>query len=462
MQNYKNTLFMSRLVSIHKGLDIRLQGLAEKQLKILPNSRIICVSPLDFHGLNPKLLVKEGDSVKIGDPLFFDKTNEALHFVTPASGTVKSIIRGEKRKILQVLIETNENQEYKNGAAEDVSKLSSEELKTKMLTCGLWPFIKQRPIDVIADQNQEPKAIFVSAFDSSPLAPDYNFILEGREEDLQTGFNALCQLTKGKVHLNIDAKNDSALFSNIKGVEINKFAGKHPAGNVGTQIHHIDPINKGEYIWTINIQDLVIIGNYFNTGKLNARRTIALSGSEVSKPQYYNVLIGINLDGILKGKVKGNHVRFISGNVLTGDQKQQNDYLGYYHNQITVIPEGDNYKFFLTKGWLGLGFDKFSNSRLFPTFLLPKSKQFVLDTNTNGEERAFVVTGELERVFPFDIFPMQLVKAAMTKDIDGMENLGIYEVAPEDFALCEYVCTTKINIQDEIRKGLDIVAEECL
>ncbi len=453
---------MSRLVSIHKGLDIRLQGLAEKQLKILPNSRIICISPLDFHGLNPKLLVKEGDSVKIGDPLFFDKTNEALHFVTPASGTVKSIIRGEKRKILQVLIETNENQEYINGAAEDVSKLSPKELKTKMLACGLWPFIKQRPIDVIADQNQEPKAIFVSAFDSSPLAPDYNFILEGREEDLQTGFNALCQLTKGKVHLNIDAKNDSALFSNIKGVEINKFAGKHPAGNVGTQIHHIDPINKGEYIWTINIQDLVIIGNYFNTGKLNARRTIALSGSEVSEPQYYNVLIGSNLDGILKGKVKGNHVRFISGNVLTGDQKQQNDYLGYYHNQITVIPEGDNYKFFLTKGWLGLGFDKFSNSRLFPTFLLPKSKQFVLDTNTNGEERAFVVTGELERVFPFDIFPMQLVKAAMTKDIDGMENLGIYEVAPEDFALCEYVCTTKINIQDEIRKGLDIVAEECL
>ena len=453
---------MSRLVSIHKGLDIRLQGLAEKQLKILPNSRIICISPLDFHGLNPKLLVKEGDSVKIGDPLFFDKTNEALHFVTPASGTVKSIIRGEKRKILQVLIETNENQEYKNGAAEDVSKLSSEELKTKMLACGLWPFIKQRPIDVIADQNQEPKAIFVSAFDSSPLAPDYNFILDGREEDLQTGFNALCQLTKGKVHLNIDTKNDSALFSNIKGVEINKFAGKHPAGNVGTQIHHIDPINKGEYIWTINVQDLVIIGNYFNTGKLNARRTIALSGSEVSEPQYYNVLIGSNLDGILKGKVKGNHVRFISGNVLTGDQKQQNDYLGYYHNQITVIPEGDNYKFFLTKGWLGLGFDKFSNSRLFPTFLLPKSKQFVLDTNTNGEERAFVVTGELERVFPFDIFPMQLVKAAMTKDIDGMENLGIYEVAPEDFALCEYVCTTKINIQDEIRKGLDIVAEECL
>lgn len=453
---------MSQLVSIHKGLDIRLLGLAEKQLTVLSHSKIICVSPLDFHGLNPKLLVKEGDSVKIGDPLFFDKTNEALNFVSTASGTVKSIIRGEKRKILQILIETTSTQEYKDGAAIDVSKLSSDELKAKMLACGLWPFVKQRPLDIIADPNQEPKAIFVSAFDSSPLATDYNFALEGKEEDLKTGLKALCQLTKGKVHLNINPKNESALFSNLDGVQINKFAGKHPAGNVGTQIHHIDPINKGEFIWTINIQDLVIIGNFFNTGKLNARRTIALTGSEVSAPQYYNVLIGTNLEGILKGKIKSNHVRFISGNVLTGDRKEQNDYLGYYHNQITVIPEGDNYKFFLTKGWLGLGFDKFSNSRLFPTFLLPKSKQFVLDTNTNGEERAFVVTGELERVFPFDILPMQLIKAAITKDIDGMENLGIYEVAPEDFALCEYVCTTKINIQDEIRKGLDMIAEECM
>lgn len=453
---------MSQLVSIHKGLDIRLLGLAEKQLTVLSHSKIICVSPLDFHGLNPKLLVKEGDSVKIGDPLFFDKTNEALNFVSTASGTVKSIIRGEKRKILQILIETTSSQEYKDGAAIDVSKLSSDELKAKMLACGLWPFVKQRPLDIIADPNQEPKAIFVSAFDSSPLATDYNFALEGKEEDLKTGLKALCQLTKGKVHLNINPKNESALFSNLDGVQINKFAGKHPAGNVGTQIHHIDPINKGEFIWTINIQDLVIIGNFFNTGKLNARRTIALTGSEVSAPQYYNVLIGTNLNGIVKGKIKSDNVRFISGNVLTGDRKEQNDYLGYYHNQITVIPEGDNYKFFLTKGWLGLGFDKFSNSRLFPTFLLRKSKQFVLDTNTNGEERAFVVTGELERVFPFDILPMQLIKAAITKDIDGMENLGIYEVAPEDFALCEYVCTTKINIQDEIRKGLDMIAEECM
>ena len=453
---------MSLTVNINKGLDIRLLGSAEKKKKALFHSKFISISPLDFHGLNPKMMVKEGDSIKVGDPLFFDKTNESILFVSSASGTVRSIVRGEKRKILQILIETDEIQKYRDGSVIDVNILSHEEIKTKLLESGLWTFVKQRPIDVIADPNQEAKSIFVSAFDSSPLAPDYNFVLEGKEKDLQAGIDVLCKLTKGKVHLNIDAKNENSLFTNLTGVQINKFSGKHPAGNVGTQIHHIDPINKGEFVWTINVQDLSIIGNYFNTGRFNARRTIALCGSEVNTAQYYDVLIGSNLEGILKGSIKSDHVRYISGNVLTGDRKGKKDYLGYYHNQITVIPEGDNYKFFLTKGWLGLGFDKFSNSRLFPTFLLPKSKQFVLDTNTNGEERAFVVTGELERVFPFDIFPMQLVKAAMTKDIDGMENLGIYEVAPEDFALCEYVCTTKINIQDEIRKGLDIVAEECL
>lgn len=453
---------MSSTIKIIKGLDIRLQGSAEKKSTVISQSSIISVSPLDFHGLDPKMLVKEGDAIKIGDPLFFDKTNESILFVSPASGNVKAVVRGEKRKILEVLIEAGSSQEFRVGTPLDCNKLPSDEIKTKMLENGLWPFIKQRPIDVIADPNQEPKSIFISTFDSSPLAPDYNFTLEGKNNDLQAGIDALSKLTKGDVHLNLDAKNDSALFSNLKRVRVNKFSGKHPSGNVGTQIHHINPINKGEYIWTVNIQDLAIIGNYFNTGKFNARRIIALTGSEVIAPQYLDVLIGTSLEGILTRRINNNNVRIISGNVLTGDRKGQKEYLGYYHNQITVIPEGDNYKFFLTKGWLGLGFDKFSNSRLFPTFILPKTKKFVLDTNTNGEERAFVVTGELERVFPFDILPMQLIKAAITKDIDGMENLGIYEVAPEDFALCEYVCTTKINIQDKIRSGLDLIAEECL
>ncbi len=452
---------MSKTVSIRKGLDIRLEGEAAKNISTLPLSPTICISPLDFHGLNPKLVVKEGDAVKAGDAIFFDKAHESVMYCTPASGIVKAIVRGEKRRILQVLIETGAEQVHRQSDPVNVANASLEEVKSKMLANGLWPLVKQRPLDVVADPNQSPKAIFVTAFDSSPLAPDFNFVLEGREKDLQAGLIALSKLTTGKVHLNINP-NQSSVFSSISGVEINKFAGKHPAGNVGTQIHHIDPINKGEFAWTLNAIDVAIIGHFFNTGKFDLTRTIALTGSEVSNPQYYKVVPGTSMESIVNGKVIGNHVRYISGNVLTGERKELNEYLGYYHNQVTIIPEGDQYKFFLTKGWLGLGFDKFSNSRLFPTFLMPKSKKFVLDTNTNGEERAFVVTGELDRVFPFDILPMQLVKAAITNDIDGMENLGIYEVAPEDFALCEYVCTTKIDIQDKIRQGLDVIAKECM
>ena len=452
---------MSKTVSIRKGLDIRLEGEAAKNISTLPLSPTICISPLDFHGLNPKLVVKEGDAVKAGDAIFFDKAHESVMYCTPASGIVKAIVRGEKRKILQVLIETGAEQVYRQSDPINVANASLDEVKSKMLANGLWPLVKQRPLDVVADPNQSPKAIFVTAFDSSPLAPDYNFVLEGREKDLQAGLIALSKLTTGKVHLNVNPNQNSA-FSSISGVEINKFSGKHPAGNVGTQIHHIDPINKGEFAWTLNAIDVAIIGHFFNTGKFDLTRTISLTGSEVSNPQYYKVVTGTSMESIVNGKVKGNHVRYISGNVLTGERKELNEYLGYYHNQVTIIPEGDQYKFFLTKGWLGLGFDKFSNSRLFPTFLMPKSKKFVLDTNTNGEERAFVVTGELDRVFPFDILPMQLVKAAITNDIDGMENLGIYEVAPEDFALCEYVCTTKIDIQDKIRQGLDVIAKECM
>lgn len=452
---------MSKTVSIRKGLDIRLEGEAAKNISTLPLSPTICISPLDFHGLNPKLVVKEGDAVKAGDAIFFDKAHESVMYCTPASGIVKAIVRGEKRRILQVLIETGAEQVYRQSDPVNVSNASLDEVKSKMLANGLWPLVKQRPLDVVADPNQSPKAIFVTAFDSSPLAPDFNFVLEGREKDLQAGLIALSKLTTGKVHLNINP-NQSSVFSSISGVEINKFSGKHPAGNVGTQIHHIDPINKGEFAWTLNAIDVAIIGHFFNTGKFDLTRTIALTGSEVSNPQYYKVVPGTSMESIVNGKLKGNHVRYISGNVLTGEKKELNEYLGFYHNQVTIIPEGDQYKFFLTKGWLGLGFDKFSNSRLFPTFLMPKSKKFVLDTNTNGEERAFVVTGELDRVFPFDILPMQLVKAAITNDIDGMENLGIYEVAPEDFALCEYVCTTKIDIQDKIRQGLDVIAKECM
>lgn len=453
---------MSKTVKLRRGLDIRLLGVANKVKSELVIPSTVSIKPPDFHGLTPKMVLKEGESVKAGDVVFFDKYNDEVKFASPVSGTIASIVRGEKRRIMEVVINADKEISYAAGDKKDINALSSEEVKTTMLAAGLWPYVKQRPIDIVANPKNEPKAIFVSAFDSAPLAPDFDYVLHGKNEEFQAGLDVLKKLTSGVVHLGLNGKAPAdSTFTDAKGVQINKFHGKHPIGNVGTQIHHVDPVNKGEFVWTVNAQDVAIIGRYFLTGKYDARKTIAVTGSEIKDPNYIEVISGSNIAHALEGKISSDNVRVISGNVLTGDKIEANGHLGFYHNQITVIPEGNQLKFVLTKGWLGPGFDKFSNSRLFPTFLLSK-KKFRLDTNTNGEERAFVVTGELEKVFPFDILPMQLVKAAITNDIDGMENLGIYEVAPEDFALCEYVCTTKIDIQDKIRTGLDIIQSECM
>jgi len=453
---------MSKTIKLKKGLDIRLVGVANKVKAEFVQPKTVSIKPSDFHGMTPKMLVKEGESVKVGSLVFQDKYNDPIKFASPVNGTIKAIVRGEKRKILEVIIDVAENQDVNSIGAIDVKEMSGEDVKTKMLEAGLWPYMRQRPLDIVANPKNAPKAIFVSAFDSSPLAPDFDFALHGKNKEFQVGLDALSKLTEGKVHLTLNGKlNADSTFTDAKGVEINKIYGKHPAGNVGTQIHHIDPVNKGEFVWTVNAQDVVSIGSYFLNGVYSAKKIIAVTGSEIKDPNYIEVIQGTNVAEILSNRITNDNVRVISGNVLTGDKIDENGHLGFYSNQITVIPEGNQLKFVLTTGWMGLGFDKFSNSRLFPTFLSSK-KRFRLDTNTNGEERAFVMTGELEKVFPFDILPMQLTKAAITDDIDGMENLGIYEVAPEDFALCEYVCTTKIDIQDKIRQGLDLIADECM
>ncbi|NRA10615.1 MAG: Na(+)-translocating NADH-quinone reductase subunit A [Crocinitomicaceae bacterium] len=453
---------MSKTVRLRKGLDIKLIGVANKVRTEAKVPKTVSIKPADFHGMTPKMLLKEGEQIKAGDIVFQDKYSETIKYASPVNGTLKAVVRGAKRKIVEVVISADETQNFDRGTPIDLASLSGEEVKNTMLASGLWPFVRQRPLDVVADPKNEPKAIFVSAFDSSPLAPDFDFVLHGKADEFQAGLDVISKLTTGTVHLTLNGKSPAdATFKDAKGVQINTISGKHPAGNVGTQIHHIDPVNKGEFVWSINAQDVAIIGRYFLTGKYNAKRTIAITGSEIKDPQYIDTIIGANVADILDGQITTDNVRVISGNVLTGDKIEQDGHLGFYHNQITVIPEGDQLKFVLTKGWMGPGFDKFSNSRLFPTYLLGK-KKFRLDTNTNGEERAFVVTGELDKVFPFDILPMQLVKAAITNDIDGMENLGIYEVVPEDFALCEYVCTSKIDIQDKIRQGLDVIAEECM
>ncbi|MDX2359853.1 MAG: Na(+)-translocating NADH-quinone reductase subunit A [Crocinitomicaceae bacterium] len=454
---------MSKTVKLRKGLDIRLVGAANKVKTELSAPKTVSIKPADFHGMTPKMVVREGDSVKAGSIVFHDKYNEPVKCASPVSGKVEAIVRGEKRRIMEVIISADPEIQYDEVAPKDASSMSNDEVKAAMLASGLWMYIKQRPLDIVANPDNEAKAIFVSAFDSSPLAPDFDYVLHGKNEEFQAGLNALAKLTSGTVHLTLNGKAPAdATFTGATGVQSNKISGKHPAGNVGTQMHHIDPVNKGEFVWSVNAQDVAIIGRYFLSGKYDARKTIALTGSEIKDPHYFEVISGANVANILEGQITSDNVRVISGNVLTGDKIAQDGYLGFYSNQITVIPEGDQLKFVLTKGWMGPGMDKFSNNRLMMSAWLAPRKKFRQDTNTNGEERAFVMTGELEKVFPFDILPMQLVKAAITDDIDGMEALGIYEVAPEDFALCEYVCTTKIDIQDKIRQGLDLIGEECM
>lgn len=452
---------MSKTITIRKGLDIKLLGEAEKVKSSVDFAENFVIKTTDFHGLTPKLVVKIGDKVKAGSLLFFDKNRESIKFTSPVSGEVTDIVRGEKRRILQINIKATPEIQYEDFGAKDPGKLSADEVKAHLLAAGVWPFIKMRPIDIIANPADKPKAIFISAFDSAPLAPDYDYVLHGENAAFQAGITALSKLAP-KVHLTLNgAGAPDSTFANAKDCQINKISGKHPAGNVGTQIHHIDPINKGEFVWTVNPQDVAIIGRLFLTGKFDASRVIALAGSEVKAPKYYKVTLGTPVKKLLADTIKDGNNRIISGNVLTGDRITADENLGFYHNQLTVIPEGEEPKFLLTKGWMEPGFGKFSTNRSYFAWLRP-GKKYRMDTNLNGEIRSFVVTGEMEKVFPFDIYPMQLIKSVMYKDLDLMEKLGIYEVAPEDFALCEFVCTSKIDIQDVIRKGLDEVYTECM
>lgn len=447
-------------LTVKKGLDINIKGAPEKVLSDVTGKNY-ALKPSDFPNLVPKLLVKEGDTVKCGTPVFCDKYNDKINFSSPVSGTIDKIVRGEKRRILAVTIISDDKFTQENIGTKDYTKLNKEELKSDLLKRGLWPFLRMRPIDIIAEPDDNPKSIFVSGFDSSPLSPDYDFLMKDKSAEFNAGLELLNMLTEGKVHLQTRNKS-SEVFTNAKNVQRNIVKGPHPAGNVGTQIHEIDPINKGEVVWYINPQDVLIMGRFSLTGVYDARKTIALAGEGTSEKKYFNTVSGCSIDSILSNSKIEDNSRILSGNPLTGDKVEENGFLGFYHHQISVLPEGNQHKFFLTEGWLSLGFNKFSASKSYPTWLLPKSKSYNFDTNLNGEERAFVVSGQYEKVFPFDIYPVQLIKSIVTNDIEKMENLGIYEVAPEDFALCEFVCTSKINVQNIVREGLDLVYKECM
>ena len=449
---------MSKYIKIKKGLNIKLAGEAARVISDLPLPETFALNPPDFTGIIPKLLVHPGDEVQAGTPLFYDKNNEAVKFCSPVSGEVIDIVRGEKRRILEVKILADKEINYASFEKANPNDLSRDAITEVLLNSGVWPFIRQRPFGIIANPADIPKAIFISAFDSNPLAPDNNFIMEHAGEDFQTGLDALRKLTLGKMHLTLHAhQQPSAAFSNAKGVQINRISGPHPSGNVGVQIHHIDPINKGELVWYINPQDVLIMGRLFNQGRFDASKIVALTGSQVHHPKYYKVVIGSSVKTLLAdGGLKEGENRIISGNVLTSKQILADGYLDFYDSQITVITEGHEPEFM---GWLAPGLNKFSKSRAFFSWLMP-NKKYDLNTNMHGEERPFVITGQYEEVFPMDIYPVQLLKAALIEDIELMENLGIYEVTEEDFALCEFVCTSKIESQEIIRRGLDLVRKE--
>ncbi len=447
---------MSQDIRIKKGLDIKLKGEAEKITETAISSNVFTLKPEDFHNIIPKLSVKVGAKLKAGQAVFYNKAIEEMKFSSSVSGELVDIIRGEKRKILELKIQADSTQEYVDFGVKDPKSMSTEEIKSHLLASGCWPFIKQRPYDVIANPESTPKAIFVSAYASAPLAADYNYVLEGKENELQAAVTALSKLTTGNVHVSI-GKNLTSPFEGLNNIILHSVSGPHPSGNVGTQIAKIDPVNKGEVVWTINPQDLIIIGELLLTGKFNAERIIALAGSVVIAPKYYKTKIGASIASLVDGKLNEGDSRIISGNVLTGKAQSIKGDLGYYDNMITVIPEGNDYELF---GWTMPVFKKISTTRALTFSWLFPNKKFDLNTNTNGEHRAFVVTGSYEEVFPLDIYPMQILKACMYMDLDEMEQLGMYEVAPEDFALTEFVCVSKQPHQEIIRKGLDLMLKE--
>lgn len=451
---------MSKVIKINKGLDINLAGKAREELVTDVKPDTYALKPTDFHGIaRPKLLVEEGQKVKAGTPILFDKLNEKAMFCAPVSGEIATVVRGEKRKLLEVRILADAEMEFEafdTFTPSDLQSLSKDKAVEQMLKGGVWPHLVQRPYGVIAHPDAEPKAIHVSAFDSHPLAAHAAYALQGEDQNFQAGLTVLSKLTSGTLHLNTDAKAEvSPIFERAQGVQVNKFKGPHPAGNVGVQIHHLDPINKGDVVWTISPQGVTEIGRLFLEGKYNTMRRIAVAGSELSTPKYFQVYQGACVEKLLSGNLKNDHVRVVSGNPLTGESIAKDGYMGFYHNGISVLPEGDNYELF---GWILPTTKKHSFHRTLGllSFLNPK-KEYVSNTNTNGEKRSFVQTGVFEQVVPMDVFPMHLLKAILAEDFDDMESLGIYEVIEEDLALCEYIDVSKHDVQDIVRQGLELL-----
>ena len=447
---------MSDQIRLKKGLDLPIAGaaLCEVTKRVTPG--LVAVKPTDFRGMVPRLLVKEGDSVKAGTPLFADKKNAEMVFCSPVGGTVDAIVRGDKRKLLEVRVKADGKNEAVKFDVPKISTLDKQGMTSLLLQCGVWPCLKQRPFGTVADPQADPKAIFISGMNTAPLGADRDFTLKDDLAAVQAGVDALGKLTKGGVHFSLSAENYAGSeFHKLSGVIFHQFSGPHPAGNVGVQINHISPINKGEVVWTVDLPLVAVIGRLFLKGVYDAHRTIAVAGPAAKNPSYVEVPAGVSMKD-LSAYFEEGEVRIVSGDVLSGEAVGPDGFLGFYHDQVSVLKEGNYYEMF---GWINpFRSKKFSASRAYPAFL--RRKKYDMDTNENGGERPFLMNDVYGKVLPMDIYPLYLFKACLAEDPDKMEQLGIYEVIEEDVALCEYVCPSKIDIQNIVRKGIELMMKE--
>lgn len=447
---------MANVIKLRKGLDINLKGKANFETIRRIDSSEIALVPDSFGGVTPKVIVREGDCVKAGDALFVDKNYPEMKFASPISGIVKAVVRGDRRKVLYVKVKADETQQFVDFGIKDIEKLDGKAIKEALLASGLFSFIQQLPYAVTTTPDTMPKAIFVSAFRDMPLASDFEVELKGNEKDFQTGLTALSKIQK--TYLGLSVHQTASVLVNAKDVEINVFDGKCPAGNVGVQVNHIDPINKGEVVWTIDPAAVIFFGRLFNTGKVDLRRVIAVAGSEVKNPSYAEILIGTPLSKVLDGQLKSTeHVRIINGNPLTGRKTTLEDFVGAHTSEVTVIPEGDDVNEFL--GWILPRTNLFSVSKSYFSWLMGK-KTYNLDARIKGGERHMIMSGEYDKVLPMDIYGEYLIKAIIAEDIDKMEQLGIYEVSPDDFAVAEFIDSSKLELQKIVRNGLDMLRKE--
>ncbi len=448
---------MANVIKLRKGLDINLKGKAAKQKFSVKAAAQYALVPDDFVGMTPKVVVREGDKVKAGDALFVNKKQTDVKFASPVSGVVQAVVRGDRRKLLRVVVEADKDQQYVDFGLKQVASLDGDAVVKALLEAGLFGYINQLPYAVSTTPDQKPRAVFVSALRDMPLAGDFEYELQGNEEDFQTGLTALSKVAP--VYLGIGAKQTSKALTEAKDVEVNVFDGPCPAGNVGVQVNNIAPVNKGEVVWTVDPTAVIFFGRLFRTGKVDLRRLVAVAGSEITKPEYAEVLVGQPIADLLEGKLAAkDHVRIINGNPLTGRKATKDDFVGGHTSEITVIPEGDNVDEML--GWILPRTNDFSVSRSYFSWLFGKNKEYALDARVKGGERHMIMSGEYDKVLPMDIYAEYLIKAIIAGDIDRMEQLGIYEVAPEDFAVAEFVDSSKLELQHIVRQGLDMLRKE--